>query len=479
MRPDVAPARALWHDGGMIRQPWLGSPSIGLGRTIIPIGLYVFYAFLSHDILMIVLTLPLFLSILLYSLKEKDPYVGENDILNAIYFLFFVISPMQAISEGQFLNPAFRAIIPLSTYSLTIASLIAFLFYNIYMFAQARFSAASRETAMTVPERTSVIVFVVLLAGLASAIAAFGSFENFMAPRYLKNMDQIAVTGLASSAAVIVCAIFLFAAAFGSAPSSGLQKVLAVLALVVLAVAVNHQNVARNVFFAAWFPILMIVLKGRLKPLTLHLAFVVAILFLMPIMSLTSREGYTLSASYAMFVEGFQDSINSPFSDVFQMLVACVWWFENVDFSYGWKTVGLLLFFVPRAIWPDKASLTGLDIGGYLYSSGATGTPNLSFFVGGDFYADFGLLGVAIGAVLTATIVYLAVYRRRIYANGWDIKGLLFMGCLPILIRGPVGANAGLIFCELIVFAILIRVVPLVPFRPWFEADERERSAAI
>jgi len=83
--------------------------------------------------------------------------------------------------------------------------------------------------------------------------------------------------------------------------------------------------------------------------------------------------------------------------DAYQNLVQVI----ELNFSSkGWQVVGALLFWIPRAVWPNKPIGTSFEFGEFL------GLPssNVSFPLTAELFVDFGLLGVILGMFLLGII---------------------------------------------------------------------------
>jgi hypothetical protein len=82
------------------------------------------------------------------------------------------------------------------------------------------------------------------------------------------------------------------------------------------------------------------------------------------------------------------------------------------------------------------------------------GTPNLSFFLGCDFYMDFGFLGVALGGTVAAMLLRSAL--RSTWGSFFqvDVMHFVIASSLPILLRGPVGAVLPLFTCQMLVMRL-------------------------
>ena len=89
----------------------------------------------------------------------------------------------------------------------------------------------------------------------------------------------------------------------------------------------------------------------------------------------------------------------------------------------------------------------------------AAGTNNLSLFFAGEFYADWGFLGVAIGAFVVALVLTIFGLKRRIKVNELDLRSFIVMAGAPIIIRGPIAAVIPLVALEMLFLAILTRLL--------------------
>ncbi|SMF51070.1 hypothetical protein SAMN02982989_2926 [Xaviernesmea oryzae] len=428
--------------------------TVNLDRVIIPSVVFIFYAVMANDAWAPIIVLPSFLSIMVFSIKIQEKYLTPNDIINFICFLFFVIAPIQVFSDGYFDAKTYVSGFELSYRHFVTAQAIFLVFYLSYMFSLNFFKEKSKDIIeIYCSKEATKFILIIIIVSFSLHVISYGSINNLLSSRYNRDLGETSFISLIWKAVQICSTLVLFSGAMRS-KSTILYKVFVGVSLIFLFISINPFNIARNVLFNAWFPLILVVLKGKIKPIFLHLLFFFLVIIVMPLFNYTSREGLTLYESLLILREGLSEALNRPFSDVFDMLAMAVNWFESHNFHYGDKTLGLLLFFIPRAIWTGKATLTGLDIGHYIHFMDYAGTANLSFFIGGDFYADFGLLGVLFGGVFTAYIVFLSVYRRQIYINGCSIKTLMFISALPILIRGPIGANVGLFFLEMIFLSV-------------------------
>lgn len=131
-------------------------------------------------------------------------------------------------------------------------------------------------------------------------------------------------------------------------------------------------------------------------------------------------------------------------------------------FSYGNNILSAIFSFVPRSIWPSKSEGLGTSIiqefGDYF--------PNVSspYFL--EWYADFGLPGILIGA----TILAIAMARANSANLGLREPGFaLFInaaifGSMPIILRGSLITAAVLMICftaAILHFVLIKRILGL------------------
>lgn len=122
--------------------------------------------------------------------------------------------------------------------------------------------------------------------------------------------------------------------------------------------------------------------------------------------------------------------------DGFQSVMNAVNLTEYYGFGFGNRMVSSAFFFVPRSLWIGKSEATGSEAAaaaGYSFL-------NISMPLPGELYADFGMLGVALGMLclgflLRTTEVRFA--RLGVEASTNMVIVAIFAGFMPIFLRGP------------------------------------------
>lgn len=404
----------------------------------------------------IILTLPLFLLCCVNMSTIKQPFVTAEDMIWLITYLFFVIGPCQAIGDG-YIGKASGPVagVSFTNEELAKTSILVFLFFFIATITKFLLKGPPLEQPAANFRFSSEIAIPLLLLSVGAFLAfvfAWGGIANVLANRASKVRQATSDIATAFLALQIITTL-LIAVIYRTASESRLPAAALFLALPLLAVSQNPLNAPRYFLLASWLPILFVAFKGRVRSAPFYLSVFFGIVVVMPIFSITSRFGSSFSEAYTN-VNVEEAFFHLPYIDVFDMLAYEIKYLATADFFYGQKTLGVLLFFIPRSIWPDKATLLAVDMGTGLLDEKIAGTSNLSLFFAGEFYADFGIAGVIVGACLT-TLALLWLGARRPFVNGFDVNSFVFTAAIPILIRGPLGANAALSTCEFIFLAFL------------------------
>jgi hypothetical protein len=340
----------------------------------------------------VLLTLPMFLVVLagLFRIRSRQFQIG--DVFWFCIFLYFVISPLQRIHGDQIGGATAITAYAYQPEEFATAMLVALLFCLPFLFASMEAVAAKPSDIQShVPLPALVLTNI---AAFALFVVSEGGVERLLSSRLEQDPAQAFIgsmffLGLQSITAVMVAMRFRT-----SARLSALMPLLLVIGL--LAVSRNPFNAPRFVLLAVWGPVILGLAGGKVWAASFYAACLLALTIVFPVLNITTRSGVNGLADVAdiSVVGNFFDI---PSIDVFDTAVHAIRFMSWNDQVWGAKSVAILLFFVPRAVWPGKPVVGGLDIGNELFAAGMYGTPNLSFFVGCDLYMDFGLVGVALG----------------------------------------------------------------------------------
>lgn len=421
-------------------------------RIAVLLGLYLLYATVTPDAYNILYTAPMAAAVIFNVYRLRSRYFSSMEAIHFMIFICFVISPLQAVDDGRFspVSPVHRFYFPND--DVVLAHVIAFVFYVVFSIAVAFFERLPKKR-VEINFDSSLVPILLAVWGLAFLLAVItgGGVENLFRSRYAKLKEGMSATNIIFTSVQFATTFLLASLALNAKTRTPLAMASAGIACLALLISQNPFNTPRYYLLAAWLPLVLMYFRGRIQSVWVYAFAVFAMIVIMPVLHFVGRLGLSLSDTLSAF--DLNESLNQPFTDVFDMLVFEVNYFRSNSFHFGEKTLGLLLFFIPREIWDSKATLTGLDLGGLVMHYKLFGTDNLSLFVAGDFYADGGLIAVAMGAVLIAFLIYFFIYRKTVILNGFNMKEFIFIAAVPILVRGPLGANVGLTFFQLLTLA--------------------------
>lgn len=442
-------------------------------RLITYFFLWAVNAVFTSDPYITGLLVPTFLVCLLNASSIRENYVTIPDMFWFVYFLFFVISPMQAIENQQrfhdfdsgFSSPVGGLIF--ANNEIEKAALITFLFAAAVALIGVLYASASRARKKEKREKKYILKQKVFFA-IVSVYCLFsvvyimssGGIGNLMAPRFDKISGETSVFKSAFQAGMIVSYYCLMACILDS--KNGQRTIVRVLVFIVLTLVfialINPFNTSRFGLIQTYLPGVFLLLKGRLKVHFFYALSLISMLVLMPILSLTSRFGIARLGDALGDINMTETFFRIPYIDVFDTLTYAVKYVSETGLTFGERIIGVMFFFVPRSIWNDKPELLGLEIGDHLVSFETAGTENLSFFIGGVMYSDFGFVGVFLLTILLMISFYQILGRYKIRTNGFLIRDFFLISAIPIVLRGPTGAVLPLIFMELVIYYLMLRV---------------------
>lgn len=415
-------------------------------RVWVVLALYLVNLPFADGLFVVALTLPMLamVTVGLYRLRSSRFQIG--DMFWFCLFIYFVISPLQRMHADRIGGATAITAYAYEPVEYVVAMLIVVVFTFPFLFVPMRQSGDGAPVGAR-PGLFPLVVANVM--SFALFAASEGGLERLMSPRLEQDPSQAFIASMLFLGMQSITAC-LVAASFTMSRHKLASAVPLLLTLVLLAVARNPFNAPRFVLLAVWGPVVLALAGGRVSAAGFYLVCLLALTIVFPILNITTRSGLDgLQDLSGMSVIG--NFFDIPSVDVFDTAVHAVRFMAGQDWMWGEKLAAVVLFFVPRAIWPGKPVVGGLDIGNQLFDAGMYGTPNLSFFLGCDFYMDFGFVGVAIGGALSAVLFGLAVRSGAGIFFRLSIPDFLIVSSLPILLRGPVGAVLPLFVCQIFV----------------------------
>ncbi len=179
---------------------------------------------------------------------------------------------------------------------------------------------------------------------------------------------------------------------------------LVVVAGLVCFLNVPPLGVARFLFAAAYGCVLLSVSSLFKKKRLLIYALLVGLLILFPFLN-SFRGLYTTELSIELINDSLgtiSDNFATADYDSYTMLVYTVRYVRVYGLTKGRQLLGVLLFFVPRSLWPTKPGGSGATIIETMATTVVN--PNVSCPFIAEGYINFGILGVIIFALLMGKI---------------------------------------------------------------------------
>jgi hypothetical protein len=441
--------------------------SATLARLTFFIVYYALNVAFAADSFVMLLTFPSFLVCCYNAARIMGAHATVEDMLWLLMFVFFVIAPCQTLRFGHFENDGPVSGIFFTNAEIATAAGIIFLFLltaTVTTVLVRRLVPETEAARYQLKEHALPVLLALNVLAFASFVVLEGGMSNVLADRHSKDVSDdtsaailgTAATALQMVACLLTCVYAKYKPHRTTTARAGVGVATAA-ALTLLLICQNPYNTARFYFMIAWLPIILVFMSGKLGIKIFYLSVVFGLVVAMPMLNFTTRFGASL-AEAAKSVDA-SSVFTIPGLDVFDMLVYEVRYLELSDFFWGGKTLGLVFFFVPRSLWAGKETVLASDMGVVLADIGTAGTANLSGFVAGDFYADLGMVGVALGAVMVALLLTVFGRKRPVLVHGLDLRAFIFMASVPILVRGSLGSVIALTFIELVSLATLTRVL--------------------
>lgn len=166
--------------------------------------------------------------------------------------------------------------------------------------------------------------------------------------------------------------------------------------LVVMLITLFPPSLARNAVAMYWLPVLLLNYKIFRMENFFVLSMLFGILVIFPFFDVFRYWNDEVSYSYSL------DFLNSMHFDASQEFMIAMK--KDNIVSWGYQLLGVMLFFVPRSIWPDKP----LSSGAYIANTESGTFSNISMPFWGEGYVNFGYIGIFVfvlfGAWLSSTI---------------------------------------------------------------------------
>lgn len=420
-------------------------------RVIPYFTIYAISAIFCKSYINIIFTVPTLMLILLNLLALRGRSVSTPEVILFVCYLAFVIRPLQVVDGNAFTGTSvgFNSYSNI-TFFLAHSCVWAFLLVCSFYFKNWR-KGSKNIILLEANPNLGIVFLAISIISFSVYLVGMGGVSNVLAPRFEKaSVDAPWLTFF--RALQMTCTALLFV--------QWRQRGLiiapyAIASLAILIISANPFNTSRFSLLAAYVPLALIWLRGKINSLTFMVIAGVFALVVMPILNVTTRGGNSIDYTS----DENQNPFTLKFVDAFDMAVENVSYTDDVGYTYGSKTIGNLLFLIPRSIWRDKPTLNGLDVGGRLKQFKIAGTDNLSMPIFSDGYRDLNLLGAIVASIVFMQIIHIMAYRNITLVNGIPLANFIIFASIPITVRGPFSSTFPLLFFQIVSLYMMYAVM--------------------
>jgi len=187
--------------------------------------------------------------------------------------------------------------------------------------------------------------------------------------------------------------------------------VLLLVALLVAFLFKNPFNERRNAIGPIYLSFLLVLFRNRIKSNLIYVFLLILILTIVfPVAQAFTHDRTVVVSNLLQTLKNavnrfdIQRSFTSLDYDSWSETMATIEYVDTFGITYGRQLIGVLTFFVPRSIWPNKPQGSGYLIGTYLVGYHAMWFTNLSNSFPSEGYINFGLIGVLLFALMLALL---------------------------------------------------------------------------
>jgi hypothetical protein len=427
-------------------------------RAFLHIVLFIFGFFYIETYSTLVFVLPIFCVTFAAAIRNNNKNLDIIDMFWLLSQLSFVIAPMVTLEEAEGSQLfAQGVILPLNFnksmiyeqsymvelyFILFVVSVINFVFLP-YTYRHRKLKNFDIKLSIS-------SILIIFICAVTLEVFMRGGLVNTLAPRRLKEEATGGLFLIFSRTFTLALSIFLVVKL--KSASQGLKRSFGYFVLFSLMLLLyNPLNQARFGLLQAHLPLLLITFPALASFRIFSFLILGGMMIIMPILSETTRNG--LSSDFSRISLNPEHFLG--YLDQHKVLLHLVEIVHVDGLEHGRSILSVVLFFVPRALWSDKPLVLGLEVGNDLYGKGFVATSNLSGPIIGDFYYDFGIIGVVVGSIVVAY-----GFRKFIVfgvtLNNLPAHGMLILAALPILFRGTVGAVIPIAFFTLVFFYLIL-----------------------
>lgn len=371
-----------------------------------------------------------FLILSVFSLNDYN--FSFNNIFYLFYFFFFGVAPVFQYFEG--VNIWGGSNFTREDYVITtITSFFAILLYSFINQSFRNKMIHQRQKLLVKKVQSNHVKinpFLLMVISFVSFLIYFSTVDFNLFKLLIRGGEGLEISNEMSTSSYLLISKFVrpmsAAALLIFKISKCKNRVIEIVLWIILLLANSPFGMARFSVAAFYIPVLFLYSVRLRKKNNFSLFLILSVLLVFPFLNQFRYWGssdITFGLNFDMFLAGHFDS--------FQMFMRVLK--ENI-ITYGHQLLGVLLFFFPRSLWPDK------PIGSGHFVAGESGLyfDNISMNYFGEGYLNFGFLGVFLFVVL------IAYFNAYMDVRFWKAKNgicfvvyyYLLLGMEFVILRG-------------------------------------------
>lgn len=309
---------------------------------------------------------------------------------------------------------------------------------------------------------TRLVALVMLSAACVGYLIATTGLEGLLS-RAVQDGDTTTTLGLINSVVVKAIPLFCFALFIVRyiATQSDALGLLASGTLVLLACFPTGS--ARFLVAGVYLGLALFILEYLHCPKGItSLVVIVGIAIAFPMIDLFRYYPFEVAVSRLISnpLEPLSNGFLSGNYDAYSMVIQVEHYVSSFGHTNGFQMLGALLFFVPRAIWPGKPTITGPMV----FESFNRPFTNVSTSIPAEAYIDFGIPGVLlVGLILGWVCCHVdASYWRACRNNHMSFIRLYYPFLLPLFfftMRGSLMAGFPFVVGFGVICAVLVKLM--------------------
>lgn len=232
----------------------------------------------------------------------------------------------------------------------------------------------------------------------------------------------------------------------------------AVLALLIFFISCFPTGLSRNMMGSFYGGLLLLFFDKKRDKRWLTYAIIFGLILVFPAANVFRNAATMSGESFSELVlSNIQNTYLEAHYDAHQMCISAQQYVSKFGFSYGYQLLGVLLFFVPRSVWPTKPYGTGQMIFEALQQHWFT---NVSMPLVAEAFVNFGIAGIVVFGLVVGCIVNRVDEKFWEERRAFSFTKVLYpfiMLKFFFMLRGDLLSSWAYMFAQLVVGYAMLR----------------------